>query len=74
MKKRINKIHCEIESVITVDERGQMVLPKDLRDKANIKAGDRLAVVYWERNSKSSILLMKIADMTDMVKDFLKAA
>jgi antitoxin PrlF len=31
--------------MVSVDERGQMVLPKDLREKANIKAGDKLAVV-----------------------------
>ena len=34
---------CRVESIISVDERGQMVLPKDLRDKANIRAGDKLA-------------------------------
>ena len=25
---------CKVESIISVDERGQMVLPKELRDKA----------------------------------------
>ena len=28
---------CKVESLVTVDERGQMVLPKDLRDRAGIK-------------------------------------
>ena len=36
---------CKVESLISVDERGQMVLPKDLRDKAGIKPGDKLAVI-----------------------------
>ena len=29
-----------IKSMISVDERGQIILPKEFRDKANIKAGD----------------------------------
>jgi AbrB family looped-hinge helix DNA binding protein len=36
---------CKVESLINVDERGQMLLPKELRDKANIHPGDKLALV-----------------------------
>ena len=51
-KKEDNENCCNIESVITVDERGQMVLPKEVREKANIKAGDKLAVVSIEKGGK----------------------
>jgi hypothetical protein len=30
---------CRVESLISVDERGQMVLPKELRDKAGLTRG-----------------------------------
>ena len=40
---------CKVEAVISVDERGQMVLPKEMRAKAGIRAGDKLALVSWER-------------------------
>ncbi|HTY82329.1 MAG TPA: AbrB/MazE/SpoVT family DNA-binding domain-containing protein, partial [Dehalococcoidales bacterium] len=30
----------QVEALVSVDERGQMVLPKETRDKANIHAGD----------------------------------
>jgi len=43
---------CKVESVITVDERGQMVLPKEIRDKAEIHPGDKLAVVNWEKDGE----------------------
>jgi AbrB family looped-hinge helix DNA binding protein len=36
---------CGVEAVVSVDSRGQVVLPKDLRAAAGIKAGDKLAVV-----------------------------
>ena len=41
---------CKVESVISVDDRGQMVLPKEVREKAGINAGDKLAVVSWVKD------------------------
>ena len=63
---------CKVESVISVDERGQMVLPKEIRDKANIRAGDKLAVVSWEKDGKvCCISLIKAEDFAEMVKGLL---
>jgi AbrB family looped-hinge helix DNA binding protein len=58
--------------MISVDERGQMVLPKDLRDKANIMAGDKFAVVSWEKDGAVCCLtLIKADSLAAQVKDFL---
>lgn len=63
---------CRVESLIGVDERGQMVLPKELRDKANIKAGDKLAVVSWEKDGKvCCISLIKADYLAEKVREFL---
>ncbi len=63
---------CKVESVVSVDERGQMVLPKDLREKANIKAGDKLAVVSWGQNDGVTCLaLIKVDDLSSLVKQML---
>ncbi len=63
---------CKVESVVSVDERGQMVLPKDLRDKANIKAGDKLAIVSWGQNEGVVCLgLIKVDDLSGLVKQML---
>jgi AbrB family looped-hinge helix DNA binding protein len=35
-----------IEAVVSVDDRGQLVLPKDVRERAGIGAGDKLAIVF----------------------------
>jgi len=62
----------KVESIISVDERGQMVLPKELRDKAKIHAGDKLALVSWEKNGEICCLyLIKTEYLADRVKDFL---
>ena len=64
--------YCKVESLISVDERGQMVLPKEVRTKANIQAGDKLALVSWEKEGKICCLcLVKAEELTDMVKGIL---
>lgn len=35
----------EIEAIVSFDERGQLVIPKDLRKKFNLKAGDKFALI-----------------------------
>ena len=63
---------CKVESVITVDERGQMVLPKEIRDKANIHPGDKLAVVNWEKDGEvCCISLIKVEKLAEIVKGML---
>jgi len=63
---------CAIEAVVAVDERGQMVLPKELRAKAGIKAGDKLAVTSWEKDGKiCCIALIKADNLEPMVKGML---
>jgi len=63
---------CKVESIISVDERGQMVLPKELRDKANIRAGDKLAIVSWDQGGEiCCIYLIKTEHLAERVKDFL---
>ena len=63
---------CKVEALISIDERGQMVLPKEIRDKANIRAGDKLAVISWGKGEKACcISLIKAEDLTEMVKGML---
>ncbi len=64
--------HCEVESVITVDERGQMVLPREVRNKANIKAHDKLTIISWKKGDKiCCISLIRAEEFAEMVKDLL---
>ena len=63
---------CRVESVTTIDARGQMVLPKDTRERANIKAGDRLAVITFEQEGKSCcICLVKADEFAGTIREML---
>ena len=62
----------KVESVVSIDDRGQMVLPKEIRDKAKIGAGDKLAVISWEKDGEvCCISLIKAEDFAEMVKGLL---
>jgi antitoxin PrlF len=63
---------CKVESLVSVDERGQMVLPKEVREKANIRAGEKLAIISWEKDGElCCISLIKADELMEMVRDLL---
>ncbi len=63
---------CKVEALVSVDDRGQMVLPKELREKANIRAGDKLTVTSWVKGGKvCCISLTKAEELTEMIKAVL---
>ncbi|HBO68848.1 MAG TPA: AbrB family transcriptional regulator [Deltaproteobacteria bacterium] len=63
---------CKVESLVSVDDRGQLVLPKEIRDRTGIKGGDKLAVVTWEKEGKVCCLtLIRVEELTGMVKNLL---
>ena len=63
---------CKVEAIIGIDERGQMVLPKELRDRIDIRAGDKLAVVSMQQGGETCCLaLIKADKFAGMVKDML---
>jgi len=63
---------CKVESIVSVDERGQMVLPKEVRDAAGIRPGDKLAIVLWKKGEDVCCMsLIKADALTGMVKGML---
>ncbi len=53
---------CRIDAVVSVDAKGQIVLPKDLREKAGIRPDDKLAVVACENNGEVCCITLVKAD------------
>jgi AbrB family looped-hinge helix DNA binding protein len=63
---------CRLEALVTVDERGQMVLPKDLRERLGILAGGRLAISSCGCDGEVCCLVLMRADRLDgMVRGVL---
>jgi antitoxin PrlF len=53
---------CRVDAVVTLDSKGQIVLPKDLREKAKLKPNDKLAIIVCERDGETFCLMMVKAD------------
>lgn len=63
----------DVEGVATVDERGQMVLPKAIRDKAGIRPGDKLAIVTLVRDGKVCCLhLFRTEELANGIRGILE--
>ncbi len=53
---------CRIDAIVSMDTKGQIVLPKDLREKANIKPNEKLALVACEKNGEVCCITMLKAE------------
>jgi antitoxin PrlF len=64
---------CRLEAVLPIDERGQMILPKNIREKIGITTGDKFALVSWGKNGKICCLaLTKVENLGDSVKSLFE--
>jgi len=65
MAKRSDRSHGKIYDVVTVGERGQVVIPVQARKELSIGAGEKLVVI---RGPVGNVLAMaKLDDMTDFM-------
>ncbi|MCX6780035.1 MAG: AbrB/MazE/SpoVT family DNA-binding domain-containing protein [Candidatus Magasanikbacteria bacterium] len=71
MSKNKNKdkaIFGEFLGTTSIGERGQVVIPKEARERLNIKTGDKFLVV----GHYGKLILLSEKEMKDMVKNITK--
>jgi AbrB family looped-hinge helix DNA binding protein len=56
------KACCRIEALVSLDARGQILLPKEVREKAGLQPGDKLAVILCESADQISRITLVRAD------------
>ena len=70
MVKKNESPCCRFQATVSIDERGQMVLPKDLRKKMHIVAGDKLAIASKEEDGEICCLfLIKAETLNQAARD-----
>jgi len=63
---------CRIDAILTVDDRGQIVIPKEVRESAKMSSGERLALVSCMKEGEVCCLLLIRADqLNSMVRSSL---
>lgn len=65
-------IGCKVEAIVSVDEKGQMLLPKELREKAKIHTDDKFVLVSCNSDGKICCLtLLRAEDFSKSLKEML---
>jgi AbrB family looped-hinge helix DNA binding protein len=54
--------NCQVDALVTIDGRGQIVLPKEVREKAYIKEGDKFVLISSQSGGKGCCLFLVKAD------------
>ncbi|MCS7119857.1 MAG: HgcAB-associated protein [Candidatus Bathyarchaeota archaeon] len=49
---------CGIDAVVTLDSKGQIVLPKDVREKIKLRPNDKLAIISCHSGDEACCLIM----------------
>ena len=63
---------CQVEAIVSVDARGQIVLPKEIREKVGVKAGDKFVVASSQSEGKVCCLfLIKADEFAETVREAL---
>jgi AbrB family looped-hinge helix DNA binding protein len=66
---------CRVDAIITLDSKGQIVLPKDVREKAGLKPNDKLAVVCCQNKDNGEVcclIMVKAEKLEEPVKKALE--
>jgi len=67
-----NSSDFKIDSVVTMDVKGQIVLPKDIREKAGFKANEKIAIVTLEKEGElCCLMLIKAEKLREAVTQVL---
>ena len=68
----MNKSSISVEAIISCDDRGQLVLPKDIRKKLKIEAGDKLAVLNcYSKDDRQFLTLIKANSLEELIKSYM---
>ena len=62
MTKEMPGCQCQVDALVSIDGRGQLVLPKEVRQKADIKEGDKFVLISHKSGGKGCCLFLVKAD------------
>jgi antitoxin PrlF len=64
---------CRLAGMVSMDGRGQIVLPREIRESFGLKAGDKLAVMACREGDRDCCLfLVKAIDVAAGVRHILE--
>ncbi len=66
-----NRGSCCVEAIISMDDRGQIVIPKNVRDKLGLTSGEKLVLISWSKGSKvESVSIMRNDVFSEIINNY----
>jgi len=61
-----------VEAIVTVDSKGQIVLPKGLRERAGFKPNEKICLISLEKEGRvCCIIMIKAESLGDAITETL---
>lgn len=69
MTKEEKAAFYSLDAMVSIGKKGQIVIPKEIREKAHIKTGEKIAIITFGKEKICLILLMKIEKLKETIKN-----
>ncbi len=60
-----------LEAIVSCDDRGQVVLPKEIRKQLEISPGEKMAVLRLSKGEVCFLTLIKADSLQEVIKGFM---
>ncbi len=68
----LSETKFSIEAIVSCDERGQLVLPKDIRKTLDILPGDKLAILKCStKDNRVCLTIIKSSSLEELILSYL---
>ncbi|HEX2947197.1 MAG TPA: AbrB/MazE/SpoVT family DNA-binding domain-containing protein [Clostridia bacterium] len=66
-----NRGSCCVEAIISMDDRGQIVIPKNIRDKLGLTSSEKLVLISWTKSNKvESVSIMRNDVFSEIINNY----
>ncbi len=68
----MEKAKFSVEAIVSCDERGQLVLPKEVRKRLKISSGEKMALLnFTNKDDEFLLTLIRITSLEELIKNYM---
>lgn len=68
----MDKTTFSVEAIVSCDDRGQLVLPKEVRKRLKITSGEKMALLNVTHKENEFLLtLIRVTSLEELIKNYM---
>jgi len=68
----VDKTTFSVEAIVSCDDRGQLVLPKEVRKRLKITSGEKMALLNVTHKENEFLLtLIRVTSLEELIKNYM---